>query len=64
MADQLSGADWHRSWHVVGVYGSITQQIEHKLLKRGFQFEVIAVGTSRPHYMHGRAISNLSGSGY
>ena len=28
-------------------FDSITQQIEHKLLKRGFQFNVIVVGTSR-----------------
>jgi hypothetical protein len=27
-------------------FDSITQQIEHKLLKRGFQFNVIVVGTS------------------
>jgi septin 3/9/12 len=26
-------------------FDSITQQIEHKLLKRGFQFNVIVVGT-------------------
>ena len=26
-------------------FDSITQQIEHKLLKRGFQFNVILVGT-------------------
>ena len=29
-------------------FDSITQQIEHKLLKRGFQFNVIVVGTPRP----------------
>ncbi len=29
-------------------FDSITQQIEHKLLKRGFQFNVIVVGMSRP----------------
>ncbi len=29
-------------------FDSITQQIEHKLLKRGFQFNVIVVGTSGP----------------
>lgn len=29
-------------------FDSITQQIEHKLLKRGFQFNVIVVGTSHP----------------
>ena len=28
-------------------FDSITQQIEHKLLKRGFQFNVIVVGASR-----------------
>lgn len=27
-------------------FDSITQQIEHKLLKRGFQFNVIVVGES------------------
>jgi hypothetical protein len=27
-------------------FDSITQQIEHKLLKRGFQFNVIVVGMS------------------
>jgi hypothetical protein len=27
-------------------FDSITQQIEHKLLKRGFQFNVILVGES------------------
>jgi hypothetical protein len=27
-------------------FDSITQQIEHKLLKRGFQFNVILVGAS------------------
>jgi septin 3/9/12 len=27
-------------------FDSITQQIEHKLLKRGFQFNVIVVGLS------------------
>jgi septin 3/9/12 len=26
-------------------FDTITQQIEHKLLKRGFQFNVIVVGT-------------------
>lgn len=29
-------------------FDSITQQIEHKLLKRGFQFNVIVVGTPHP----------------
>lgn len=28
-------------------FDSITQQIEHKLLKRGFQFNVIVVGKYR-----------------
>ena len=28
-------------------FDTITQQIEHKLLKRGFQFNVIVVGASR-----------------
>ena len=27
-------------------FDTITQQIEHKLLKRGFQFNVIVVGAS------------------
>lgn len=27
-------------------FDTITQQIEHKLLKRGFQFNVMVVGTS------------------
>lgn len=31
-------------------FDSITQQIEKKLLKRGFQFNVICVGTSR-HFL-------------
>ena len=33
-------------------FDSITSQIERKLLKRGFQFNIICVGTSRPpaHY--------------
>ena len=56
-------------------FDSITQQIEHKLLKRGFQFNVIVVGTSRPPppshcavpskraTLRGRAISNSLGSG-
>lgn len=30
-------------------FDSITQQIERKLLKRGFQFNVICVGMSLPH---------------
>ena len=29
-------------------FDSITQQIEHKLLKRGFQFNVIVVGEFLP----------------
>ena len=54
-------------------FDSITQQIEHKLLKRGFQFNVIVVGTPRPPpcsvpsslaALCGRAISDLLGSGY
>jgi hypothetical protein len=32
-------------------FDSITQQIEHKLLKRGFQFNVIVVGASRPPFL-------------
>ena len=32
-------------------FDSITQQIEHKLLKRGFQFNVIVVGTSRSLFL-------------
>ena len=31
-------------------FDSITQQIEHKLLKRGFQFNVIVVGMSRSSF--------------
>jgi septin family protein len=30
-------------------FDTITQQIEHKLLKRGFQFNVIVVGPSVSH---------------
>ncbi len=30
-------------------FDSITSQIEKKLLKRGFQFNVICVGTFNPH---------------
>ena len=34
-------------------FDSITSQIEHKLLKRGFQFNVIAVGGyPRPDVWH------------
>jgi hypothetical protein len=50
-------------------FDSITQQIEHKLLKRGFQFNVIVVGTSHPlsnllvackqAALHGACMSNL-----
>lgn len=36
-------------------FDSITQQIEHKLLKRGFQFNVIVVGTCLI------SVSNLAG---
>ena len=32
-------------------FDSITQQIEHKLLKRGFQFNVIVVGASPIQYL-------------
>lgn len=32
-------------------FDSITQQIEHKLLKRGFQFNVIVVGASRVPFL-------------
>jgi hypothetical protein len=32
-------------------FDSITQQIEHKLLKRGFQFNVIVVGASRAPFL-------------
>jgi septin family protein len=53
-------------------FDSITQQIEHKLLKRGFQFNVIVVGTScapvslscASAILRGKAISNPSGFGY
>jgi len=31
-------------------FDSITQQIEHKLLKRGFQFNVIVVGKFLPSF--------------
>lgn len=31
-------------------FDTITQQIEHKLLKRGFQFNVIVVGAFLPHF--------------
>ena len=44
------GADEIRASSYVG-FDSITSQIEHKLLKRGFQFNVIVVGTcSRPRW--------------
>ena len=33
-------------------FDSITQQIEHKLLKRGFQFNVIVVGEFSPYTYH------------
>lgn len=33
-------------------FDTITQQIEHKLLKRGFQFNVIVVGTCLPVQLH------------
>ena len=39
-------ADEIRANSYVG-FDTITQQIEHKLLKRGFQFNVIVVGMSR-----------------
>lgn len=32
-------------------FDSITQQIEHKLLKRGFQFNVIVVGALRLRFL-------------
>lgn len=41
----MSGAEEIRAESYVG-FDSITQQIEHKLLKRGFQFNVIVVGSS------------------
>lgn len=34
-------------------FDSITQQIEHKLLKRGFQFNVIVVGEYSPYLCDG-----------
>lgn len=34
-------------------FDSITQQIEHKLLKRGFQFNVIVVGAFSPSFQLG-----------
>ena len=33
-------------------FDSITSQIERKLLKRGFQFNVICVGSSSPSQIH------------
>lgn len=39
-------------------FDSITQQIERKLLKRGFQFNVICVGTS--HTMVSPQVYHLS----
>jgi len=33
-------------------FDSITSQIEKKLLKRGFQFNVICVGMSIPEWMN------------
>jgi septin 3/9/12 len=33
-------------------FDSITQQIEKKLVKRGFQFNVICVGAFSPVYCH------------
>jgi predicted ATPase len=39
----MASADEIRAQSYVG-FDSITQQIEHKLLKRGFQFNVIVVG--------------------
>ena len=42
-------------------FDSITQQIEHKLLKRGFQFNVIVVGEfveMRPQLTWGRRETN------
>jgi septin 3/9/12 len=40
-------------------FDSITQQIEHKLLKRGFQFNVIVVGASRSHFLISQSCFNL-----
>ena len=39
----MAAAEEIRAESYVG-FDSITQQIEHKLLKRGFQFNVILVG--------------------
>lgn len=39
----MATAEEIRAQSYVG-FDSITQQIEHKLLKRGFQFNVIVVG--------------------
>ena len=41
----MSTAEEIRANSYVG-FDTITQQIEHKLLKRGFQFNVIVVGMS------------------
>ena len=39
-------------------FDSITQQIEHKLLKRGFQFNVIVVGASRGLFLVSQTCCN------
>ena len=44
---RMANAEEIRAQSYVG-FDSITQQIEHKLLKRGFQFNVIVVG----EYIH------------
>jgi hypothetical protein len=43
----MATAEEIRAESYVG-FDSITQQIEHKLLKRGFQFNVILVGAFFP----------------
>ena len=39
-------------------FDSITSQIERKLLKRGFQFNVICVGKSRVRYWEANVAPN------
>lgn len=47
-----TGAEEIRAASYVG-FDSITRQIERKLLKRGFQFNIIMVGEYRPLFMIG-----------
>ena len=39
-------------------FDSITSQIERKLLKRGFQFNVMCVGMCTPHFFFSPGHSN------